>query len=166
MSASLAFSKVATTAASSIASRYDDWIIKHAIALLEHRVFRRGSALEDPTAVRQFLRLRLAGEPHEVFAALFLDAKHRVLAVEHLFHGTIDGATVYPRVVLKRAIEHNAAAVIFCHNHPSGVTDPSAADRALTQRLKEALAYADIRVLDHFIVGQGEPYSLAEAGLL
>ncbi|PAU61382.1 hypothetical protein BZL41_14260 [Pseudomonas sp. PIC25] len=127
---------------------------------------RRDSALESPQAVRDYLKARLRHEHHEVFACLFLDAKHRVLAFEVLFHGTIDGASVYPRQVVKRALAHNAAALILTHNHPSGVAEPSQADRHLTQRLKEALALIDVRVLDHFIVGDGEPLSLAEHGWL
>ena len=125
---------------------------------------RRESALESPQAVRDYLKARLRHEPHEVFACLFLDSKHRVLAFEVLFHGSIDGASVYPRQVVKRALAHNAAALILTHNHPSGVTEPSQADRLLTKRLQEALALIDVRVLDHFIVGDGEPLSLAERG--
>lgn len=125
---------------------------------------RRESALESPQAVRDYLKARLRHEPHEVFGCLFLDAKHRVLAFEVLFHGSIDGASVYPRQVVKRALAHNAAAAILTHNHPSGVAEPSQADRVLTQRLKEALALVEVRVLDHFIVGDGEPLSMAEYG--
>ena len=127
---------------------------------------RRDSALESPQAVRDYLKARLRHEPHEVFACLFLDAKHRVLAFEVLFHGSIDGASVYPRQVVKRALAHNAAALILTHNHPSGVAEPSQADRVLTRRLKEALELVDVRVLDHFIVGDGEPLSMAEYGWL
>ncbi|MDE3739276.1 RadC family protein [Metapseudomonas resinovorans] len=125
---------------------------------------RRESALENPQAVRDFLKAQLRHSAHEQFACLFLDAKHRVLAFEVLFHGTIDGASVYPRQVVKRALAHNAAALILSHNHPSGVSEPSEADRQLTLRLKEALALIDVRVLDHFIVGDGEPLSMAERG--
>lgn len=125
---------------------------------------RRDSALESPQAVRDYLKARLRHEPHEVFGCLFLDAKHRVLAFEVLFQGSIDGASVYPRQVVKRALAHNAAAAILTHNHPSGVAEPSQADRVLTQRLKEALALIEVRVLDHFIVGDGEPLSMAEYG--
>lgn len=127
---------------------------------------RRDSALESPQAVRDYLKARLRHEPHEIFGCLFLDAKHRVLAFEALFQGTIDSASVYPRQVVKRALAHNAAALILTHNHPSGVAEPSQADRHLTQRLKEALALIDVRVLDHFIVGEGEPLSMAEQGWL
>ncbi|MCY1506803.1 hypothetical protein D9M68_410600 [compost metagenome] len=114
--------------------------------------------------MRDYLKARLRHEPHEVFGCLFLDSKHRVLAFEALFQGTVDGASVYPRQVVKRALAHNAAAVILTHNHPSGVAEPSQADRVLTQRLKEALGYVDVRVLDHFVVGDGEPLSMAERG--
>ncbi|MET1079381.1 MAG: DNA repair protein RadC [Pseudomonas sp.] len=127
---------------------------------------QRHSALESPQAVRDYLKALLRHEPHEVFGCLFLDAKHRVLAFEALFQGSIDSASVYPRQVVKRALAHNAAALILTHNHPSGVAEPSQADRVLTQRLKEALGLIDVRVLDHFIVGDGEPLSLAEYGWL
>lgn len=125
---------------------------------------RRDSALESPQAVRDFLKARLRHEPHEVFACLFLDSRHRVLTFEVLFHGSIDCASVYPRQVVKRALAHNAAALILAHNHPSGVTEPSHSDRVLTQRLKDALALVDVRVLDHFVVGDGDPQSMAELG--
>ncbi|WP_158890685.1 MULTISPECIES: DNA repair protein RadC [unclassified Pseudomonas] len=127
---------------------------------------RRDSALESPQQVRDYLKARLRHEPHEIFGCLFLDTRHRVLAFEALFHGTIDGASVYPRQVVKRALAHHAAAVILTHNHPSGIAEPSQADRLLTTRLKDALALVDVRVLDHFIVGDGEPLSMAEYGWL
>ncbi|WP_454252219.1 RadC family protein [Pseudomonas sp. Marseille-Q7302] len=127
---------------------------------------KRDSALESPQQVRDYLKAHLRHEPHEVFGCLFLDTRHRVLAFEALFHGTIDGASVYPRQVVKRALAHNAAAVILTHNHPSGIAEPSQADRLLTTRLKDALALVDVRVLDHFIVGDGEPLSMAEYGWL
>lgn len=127
---------------------------------------KRDSALESPQQVRDYLKARLRHEPHEIFGCLFLDTRHRVLAFEALFHGTIDGASVYPRQVVKRALAHNAAAVILTHNHPSGIAEPSQADRLLTTRLKDALALVDVRVLDHFIVGDGEPLSMAEYGWL
>lgn len=125
---------------------------------------RRDSALESPQAVRDYLKAQLRHELHEVFGCLFLDAKHRVLAFEVLFRGSIDSASVYPRQVVKRALANNAAAVILTHNHPSGVAEPSQADRVLTERLKDALALVEVRVLDHFIVGDGEPLSMAELG--
>ena len=126
----------------------------------------RDSVLESPTAVREYLKAQLRHEEHEVFGCLFLDAKHRVLAFEALFHGTIDGANVYLRQVVKRALAHNAAALILCHNHPSGSVEPSQADCRLTGQIKEALALVDVRVLDHFIIGEGVPLSMAERGLL
>jgi DNA repair protein RadC len=108
----------------------------------------------------------LRHEPHEVFGCLFLDSKHRVLAFEILFHGSIRSADVHPRQVVKRALAHNAAALILCHNHPSGVTDPSQADQHLTKVLKESLRLVDVIVLDHFIIGDGDPLSMVEAGLM
>lgn len=125
---------------------------------------RRDSVLESPKAVRDYLKALLRHEPHEVFGCLFLDSKHRVLAFEALFHGSIDNASVYPRQVIKRALAHNAAALILCHNHPSGIAEPSQADKVLTRRLKETLELVDVRVLDHFIVGEGEPLSMVEHG--
>ena len=130
--------------------------------LAEH--LRRDCALESPQAVRDFLTSQVRHEPHEVFGCLFMDTKHRMLAFEVLFRGSIDSASVYPRQVVKRALVHNAAAVIFCHNHPSGISLPSEADRTLTQRLTEALDLIEVRVLDHFIVGEGQPLSMVEHG--
>jgi DNA repair protein RadC len=125
----------------------------------------RGDALCSPQQTRQFLSAQLADYPHEVFACLFLDNRNRVIAFEKMFYGTIDGASVYPREVVRLALKKNAAAIIFAHNHPSGVAEPSHADEQITQRLKEALALVDIRVLDHFVVGD-EIVSFAERGLL
>ncbi|MFJ2365006.1 DNA repair protein RadC [Pseudomonas sp. NPDC087697] len=125
---------------------------------------RRDSVLKSPIEVRNYLKAMLRHEPHEVFGCLFLDSRHRVLAFEILFRGSIDSASVYPRQVVKRALAHNAAALILCHNHPSGSAEPSQADRALTKRLQEALDLVDVRVLDHFIVGDGDPLSMAEYG--
>lgn len=130
---------------------------------VKHRV---GSPLTDAAATRQYLSLRLAEYRHEVFGCLLLDTRHRVIAVRELFQGTIDGAAVYPRVVVQKALETNAAAIIFFHNHPSGVAEPSHADEALTRRLKDALALIDVRVLDHFVVSAGDSVSFAERGLL
>ena len=124
----------------------------------------RGKPLSDPAATRKYLRARLRDMPYEVFACLYLDNRHRVIAFEELFRGTIDGASVHPREVVRSALKHNAAALIFAHNHPSGVAEPSDADRRLTRRLQEALALVDIRVLDHFVVGDGEVASFAERG--
>jgi DNA repair protein RadC len=125
---------------------------------------RERTTLESPFAVREYLKSMLRHEPHEVFGCLFLNAKHQVLTFEALFRGSIDSASVHPRQVVKRALAHNAAAVILCHNHPSGNTEPSQADRVLTGRLQEALELIDVRVLDHFIIGDGEPLSMAEYG--
>ena len=147
-------------------SQSDDWIIQQAIALLEQRIFKAGPLLEQPQAVKDYLRLKLVAEPNEVFAIVFMNSQHRVLAYEPMFKGTLDSTAVYPRVVVQRALELNAGAVIFSHQHPSGCTEPSSADRVLTDRLKAALALIDVRVLDHIIVGQGTPYSFAESGLL
>ena len=125
----------------------------------------RGAALSDPDSVRFYLSSRLRHKPAEVFACLFLDNRHQVIQYEELFQGTIDSATVHPREVVRNAIKHNAAAVIFAHNHPSGIAEPSQADERITQKLKEALALIDVRVLDHFVVGE-QVVSFAERGLL
>ena len=114
----------------------------------------------------RFLQLALAQEKNEVFAAIFLNNKHKVLGFETLFNGTIDSSAVYPRVVVQRALDCNAAAIIFAHNHPSGCSEPSTADRQITKRLKDALALIDVRVLDHFVVSRSGYVSLAERGWL
>ena len=124
----------------------------------------RGEALTDPQAAGRYFSQRLRGHPSEVFAALFLDTRHRSLAFEELFKGTVDGAEVHPREVVRRALVHNAAAVIIGHNHPSGSSEPSSADRTVTARLKQALALVDVRLLDHFVIGDGAPVSLAARG--
>lgn len=142
----------------------DDDILHAAEGILEHKLMRSGEALTDPAASARYLKARLAAYPYEVFACLFLDNRHRVIAFEELFRGSIDGCSVHPREVIRGCIKHNAAAIIFAHNHPSGVSEPSAADRAITQRLKEALDFIDVRVLDHLVVGAGEPTSLAQRG--
>jgi len=126
----------------------------------------RGNALSSPRAVRDYLRLKLQERPYEVFVGVFLDAQNRVLAVEELFRGTLTQTSVYPREVVKRALHHNAAALIFAHNHPSGVAEPSRSDEALTQALRQALALVDVKVLDHFVIGGGAAMSFAERGLL
>ena len=125
----------------------------------------RGDVLSSPLATRAFLAARLRDYPFEVFGVLFLDNRHRVIAFEELFRGTIDGASVHPREVVRRALHHNAAAVILSHNHPSGVAEPSRADAVITRRLSEALGLIDVRVLDHVIVAD-EMVSLAERGEL
>jgi DNA repair protein RadC len=129
-------------------------------------ILKRGNALTSPDATRAYLSSQLRSYSYEVFACVFLDNQHRVIELEELFRGTIDSASVYPREVAKRALHHNAAAVIFAHNHPSGVNEPSQSDKHITDKLKQALSLFDIRVLDHFIIGDGYPYSFAEHGLL
>ena len=126
---------------------------------------QRGEPLSDPDAVRFYLSSRLRDLPSERFCVLFMDNRHRMIAFEELFNGTIDGASVHPREVVKRCLHHNAASVIFAHNHPSGVPEPSLADERITQKLKDALALIDVRVLDHFVVGDSV-VSFAERGLL
>jgi len=126
----------------------------------------RGDVLSNPEDTRNFLMSELSGRDYEVFACLFLDNKHRVIQFEELFSGTIDGASVHPREVIRRAIKNNAAALILAHNHPSGMAEPSEADIAITQKLIELLSYLDVRVLDHFIIGDGYCLSLAEKGLI
>ena len=125
-----------------------------------------GDVLTSPDATRDYLKLKLYRLPYEVFACLFLDNRHRILRYEELFRGTIDGASVHPREVVRKVMETNAAAVIFAHNHPSGVAEPSQADLRITERLRDALALIEVRVLDHLIIGDGRGTSLAERGLL
>jgi len=127
---------------------------------------RRETLLNSPGRVRDYLRLSLSGLPHEVFMALFLDAQNRMIATEELFRGTLTQTSVYPREILKRALHHNAAAVILAHNHPSGVAEPSRADELLTRALRDALQQVDVRVLDHIIVAGHQTLSFAERGLL
>ena len=124
----------------------------------------RGDALTRPDQTRAYLQSRLSGYGHEVFSCLFLDNRNRIIDYQELFHGTIDCASVHPREVVKRALGHNAAAVILAHNHPSGVAEPSRADVDLTQRLRDALELVDIRLLDHIVVGANRSTSLAERG--
>jgi DNA repair protein RadC len=126
----------------------------------------RGDALQNPAATQRYLTARLRDYPYEVFACLFLDTRHRVIHYQELFQGTIDGASVYPREVVRHALQHNAAAVILAHNHPSGVAEPSDADRRITRRLSDALGLVDIRVLDHFVIGDNSATSFAERGWL
>ncbi len=126
----------------------------------------RGEHLTDPAMAGRYFSQRLRAHDHEVFAALFLDVRHRALAFEELFRGTLDSAEVHPREVVRRALLHNAAAVIVGHNHPSGHSAPSESDRLITLRLRDALALMDIRLLDHFVVGDGPPTSLAARGWL
>ena len=134
---------------------------RHLAAQLE-----RGEALGDPAAAGRYFAQRLRRLGHEVFAVLFLDTRHRALAFEELFRGSIDGAEVHPRIIVQRALAHGAAAAIIGHNHPSGNPEPSAADRAVTARIKQALALVDVRLLDHFVIGDGPPTSMAQRGMV
>ena len=127
---------------------------------------QRGDVLSTPEITRSYLSAQLRGYSYEVFACLFLDSKNRVIQLDELFRGSIGATSIYPREVAKQALRYNAAAVIFAHNHPSGMASPSEADKVITEILKQGLALFDIRVLDHFIIGEGEPYSFLEHGLL
>ena len=145
----------------------DAALINAALRCLESRfASSRSNALTSPGAVRDYLRLLLAPLEHEVFIGLFLDAQNRVIATEELFKGTLTQTSVYPREIIKAALRHNAAALIFAHNHPSGVAEPSRADECLTANLKRTLALVDVKVLDHFIVAGAQVLSFAERGLL
>ncbi len=128
--------------------------------------YLRPDTLSSPEAVRRFLTVKLANLEHEVFCIVFLDSQHRVISYEEMFRGTIDGASVYPREVVKRCLQLNAAAVIFSHAHPSGIPDPSSADLRITERLRDALNLVDIQVLDHIVIGSSRSVSMAERGLL
>lgn len=149
--------------------RYDlasaDVILDAARAVVDQRM-QRGESLQDPAVAGMFFRDRLAGYEREVFAVAFLDTRHRLIEYAELFQGSIDGAEVHPREVVRQALRHNAAALVVAHNHPSGVTEPSAADRAVTARLKQALALVDVRLLDHIVVGGAKTTSMAAGGLL
>lgn len=138
-------------------------ILELARGIMERRL-DRGEALTDPTMAGRYFQTRLRNRDRETFAVMLLDTRHRMLAYEELFHGTIDGAEVHPREVARAALTHNAAAVLVAHNHPSGNAEPSAADRAVTARLKQALALLDIRLLDHFVIADGPPVSMAARG--
>jgi DNA repair protein RadC len=150
-----------------IAISNDDAIIESALKILESRLSYDPDTIPmtSPQASKDFVKLKLFDYEHEVFACLFLDNRNRVITFEELFRGTIDGASVYPREVVKACLSHNAAAVIFAHNHPSGIAEPSQADIAITERLRKALALIDVRVLDHLIVGD-QVTSFSERGLL
>lgn len=143
----------------------DDKIVEQALQILASRL-KFGAALTSPSAVRDYLRLSLGHREHEVFVVIFLDAQHRVIGLEELFRGTLTQTSVYPREVVKNALAYNAAAVIFSHNHPSGVAQPSQADELLTRNLKEALALVEVKVLDHFIVAGAQAISFAERGAI
>jgi DNA repair protein RadC len=140
-------------------------VLEMARRALEEKM-KSGDAMSSPQSVRDYLRLTLQGKKHEIFVGIFLDAQNRTIASEELFKGTLTQTSVYPREVVKRALHHNAAAMIFAHNHPSGLAEPSRADEMLTQSLKQALALVDVNVLDHFIVGGGTAMSFAERGLI
>jgi DNA repair protein RadC len=143
----------------------DEAVVEAALEIMAAQLVR-GDLLESPVATRKYLALRFSNLEHEVFCALFLDNRHRLIACEELFRGTIDGASVHPREVVKRALACNAAAVILAHNHPSGVAEPSQADELITLRLKDALGLVDIRLLDHLVVAGAKVVSLAERGVL
>ena len=140
-------------------------IVTQALELLACEI-RAVDSLASPDAVKDYLRLKLATKPHEVFAVLYLDCQHRVIEFSELFRGTLTQTSVYPREVVKEALHYNAAAVILAHNHPSGSATPSRADEALTHTLKAALALVDVRVLDHFVVTTGEALSMAQLGMI
>ena len=142
-----------------------DEVVGQAEHIIKERVVRM-DWMSDPTAARKWLATKLAGKEHEVFGVIYLNTRHQVLAYDELFRGTIDGCSVPPREVVKEALRHNAAQVILFHNHPSGIPEPSDADKRLTQRLKAALGTVDIRVLDHIVVGGGDCISFSERGLL
>lgn len=137
------------------------------LEMASHLAMKRFQGIEpltSPDLVRRYLRARMLHLEHEVFACIFLDNQHRTISYEELFRGTLDGASVYPREVVKRALQHNAAAVLLAHNHPSGVAEPSQADRRITERLSQALDLVGVRVLDHLVVGSEDIVSFAERG--
>ncbi len=144
----------------------EDAILRHAMSIMESRVRTYDLAFTNPTLVKNYVHGKLSHLEHEVFGVLFLNNQNQLIEYEEMFRGTIDGASVYPREVVKRALEMNAAAVIFTHNHPSGVEEASDADRQITNRLVKALGLMDIRVLDHLIVAGNKSVSFAEKGLL
>jgi DNA repair protein RadC len=144
----------------------DTWIVHRAIEILDECVIKHGPTLASPQDVKDYLRLKLSNEQREVFSVVFMDSQHRVIAYEPLFFGTIHQTSVYPRAIIQRAMSLNAAAVILAHNHPSGSTQPSDADKHLTIHLKSILNQIDVRVLDHFIIGEGTAFSFAEHGLV
>jgi DNA repair protein RadC len=140
--------------------------LKYAQNILKKRIISEESVFTSPTRVKEYIQFRLAPYEHEVFGVLFLTTKHTLITFEELFHGTIDGASVYPREIVKRALAHNAAAVILSHNHPSGSTEPSRDDQTITQQIKDALKLVDVRVLDHILVSVAGTTSFAEMGLI
>lgn len=148
-----------------VAKKTDIATIKKALKILE-KIHAKGEALTSPDLTRSFLRLRYHDLGHEIFGIIFLDNQHRIIEVLEMFRGTIDGASVYPREVVKESLRLNAAAVLFFHNHPSGLCKPSDADRMITSRIRQALTFVDVRVLDHIIVSGQDSYSFAEKGEL
>lgn len=158
-------SAVARAAPSEGAARArEDRTIDQALRILEQRLRGQGPSLSEVATCGAFFRLRLGSEEREHFEAAFLNTRHQLIAVERLFSGTVDGAEVHPRIVVQRALALNASAVLLAHNHPSGHAEPSAADRALTARLKSALGLVEVRLLDHFVVTAGEALSMAARG--
>lgn len=158
--------RLTKTMRAALESQDADQIIAAALTVLEQRARYERSSLSSPQAVRDYLRLKLGDLEHEVFVAVWLDSQNRALEFDELFRGTLAQTSVYPREVVKRALQVNAAGVIFAHNHPSGVAEPSAADQVLTESLKRALALVEVKVLDHFVVGGSAAVSFAERGLL
>lgn len=156
--------RAAYVVTSSVAA--ENGVIKEALEILARRLCRSEQYFCSPTDTRNYLTLTLSDRPHEMFCVIWLDAQNRMIAFEELFRGTLTQTSVYPREVIKEALKHNAAAVILCHNHPSGVPTPSRADELLTTELKTVLAYVDVRVLDHIIVAGMETVSFAERGLI
>lgn len=143
-----------------------DEVIAAAIRFVEEKAIYTSATLQSARETKDLLRLRIGDKEREIFCVLYLNSQHQLIEVEELFMGTIDGAAVYPREIAKAALAHNAAAVILGHNHPSGITEPSAADRRITERIVSSLGLLDIRVLDHVIVSTSESFSFAEEGLL
>jgi DNA repair protein RadC len=142
-----------------------DEVVSRALDVLQSR-FRPGALMDSPMAVKDWLRLQIGALEYEVFSVLFLDAQHRIIELKQMFRGTLTQTSVYPREVVKEALRLNAAALVFCHNHPSGLAEPSRADEYLTQTLKTALTLVDVRVLDHIVVGTTQTVSMAERGLM
>ncbi len=145
-------------------AREDD-VIAEATSIYD-QYFLRGTLMGSDDKASDYIKLKLASLEHEVFVCLYLDNRHRLISFDEMARGTIDGASVYPREIVKTALQHNAAALIFAHNHPSGLTEPSTADKAITTKMIKALELIDVRVLDHFIIGEGKPYSFAGNGLI
>ena len=157
--------RLSRTMRAALYSQDAEQIMGAALALLQERA-HYADALTTPAAVRDYLRLSLSAREHEIFACVWMDAQHRVIKFEEMFRGTLTQSSVYPREVVKSALAHNAAAVIFAHNHPSGIAEPSRADELITTKLRNALALVEVKVLDHFIIAGKETLSFAERGLL